>query len=279
DCVYCQLGSKPGLRLRRFSGLDFNKLKSQLSKAVKSGKKIDYITISGSGEPTLVKGLKKIIAEIKKISNERYPVCVITNSSLLYLKSVRKELMAADLIIPSLDAASEKTFCKINRPHKSISLHKVIEGLMKLSKEFKGAIWLEIMLVKGYNDSLSEAKKFKKIISKLKPDKVQLNLPIRPPAENINIPDKTRVEEIKKIISESAEVVVDNRRKQISDKSAIDLEGLLLNFLKVRPATVDDLESSLGLNAETVSKELKTLKRNKQIKEIKRNKKKYFVIR
>jgi len=216
DCLYCQLGKTQKTTLKRFHCVDLPRLLKGLKKAVKKAPKINYITLSGSGEPTLHKNLDKIISAIKKSTGRRYPVCMITNSSLLHRKGVRQELKAADLIIPSLDAASAKNFYKINRPHRKVSFKKIIDGLMALRKEFKGQIWLEIMVMAGINDTIKEAKKFRQIIGKIKPDKVQLNLPVRPAGQKIKLPSSKRIDLIKKIINFNAEVVsrhYDGRKK------------------------------------------------------------------
>ena len=131
---------------RQFGGINLGVLEKELAESVKAHKNIDYITISGSGEPTLCRQVKDVVSIAKKISGN-IPVAVITNSSLLYRKQVRRNLLGADLIIPSLDAASEKVFRQINLPYKSITLDKIIYGIKKLKEEFSGRIWLEIMLV------------------------------------------------------------------------------------------------------------------------------------
>jgi len=207
DCVYCQLGPGKEKLTRRISSVDLSQLKQELKAIIRKKPRIDFITISGSGEPTLHKNLDKIIKAIKVVSRGKYPVCVITNSSLLYRKKVREELGRADLIIPSLDAATPKTFRKINRPSAELGLKKVLGGLVKLAKQFKGEIWLELMLVKGVNDSLAEAKKFKEIIKRINPDKLQFNLPVRPATTKLELPSSKKLEQIKKIIGFDAEVV------------------------------------------------------------------------
>lgn len=215
-CLYCQLGETIKKTQRRFSWVDLNQFKKELKRIIKARPKIDYITISGAGEPTLHKGLDKIIKAIKVTTGNRYQVCLITNSSLLYRPGVRKEILGVDLIIPSLDAGCEETFRKINRPDKGITLRKVISGLRALHQEFKGKIWLEVMLVKGVNDSIAEAEKIKEIVKDLRPDKVQLNLPVRPSAIKLKLPDVDRLSRIKQIIGSVAEVVSDfyDGRKQ-----------------------------------------------------------------
>ena len=209
DCLYCQLGRSKIRYAQRVSRVNLGELKKELAQIIRKNPRIEFITFSGSGEPTLHRNLDKIIRAVKEITRNKYRICLITNSSLLYRKSVRDELKELDVIVPSLDAADLKTFRKINNPVKGFSLTKVIQGLIKLRKEFKGEIWLEVMLVKGINDSLSQARKLKKIIEKIAPDKVQLNLPVRPAAVKLALPDLQRLNQIKQIIGTEAEVVSD----------------------------------------------------------------------
>ncbi|MBD3265020.1 MAG: radical SAM protein, partial [Candidatus Omnitrophica bacterium] len=230
DCIYCQLKTSSRKVSRRKFYVNISKFRKELKEKLKKINSLDYITVSGSGEPTLHKDLDRIIKEIKKISRNKYPVCVITNSSLLYRKTVRRELMAADLIIPSLDAPDPKLFRKINRPARRISFDKIIKGILKLREEFKGRIWLEIMLIKGVNDSISCANSFKEIIRLMRPDKVQINLPVRPNQLRNPLPPPRIVNQFKNIISEDVktEVVsylrIGSRRRagRASDRAVMD---------------------------------------------------------
>ena len=275
DCIYCQLGRTGKKTIRRFSYINFKKLENELRQIIKKKTKIDYVTISGSGEPTLHKNIDRIIRKIKKITKGKIPVCVITNSSLLYNAAVRKELKEADLIIPSLDGASPATFRKINRPHKSITFKRVVDGLIKLRKEFKGKIWLEVMLIKGINDNVSEARKLKELIERIKPDKVQLNLPIRPAPEKISVPSFKSVSRIKKIINRKIEAVSASKDKK-QNRTYKDADKQIVKYLKRRPANLDDLMKSLGLNCSEIIKHLADLLDEGKIKSSVHGKKRYF---
>jgi wyosine [tRNA(Phe)-imidazoG37] synthetase (radical SAM superfamily) len=202
---------------------------------------------------------------------------VITNASLLQRKKVRDELKEADLIIPSLDAPTAEIFKKINRPHPKINFYKIKKGCIKLRREFKGKIWLEIMLIKGVNDSLDSAHKFRKVIKRIKPDRVQLNLPVRPSAEEDLVPDLKQVERIIEIIGQDIEVVAafpKNRKL----KQANIREEEVLNYLRRRPATIDDLSSFLGINISELLKYLTQLKDKKKVKVKMKEGIKYFLI-
>ncbi|MDD4182199.1 MAG: radical SAM protein [Candidatus Omnitrophica bacterium] len=258
DCIYCQLGRTTKKTIKRFFYVEIIEFKKELAKIINNNPKIDYISISGSGEPTLHKRLDKIIDAIKDVANNKYPVSVITNSSLLYKKEVRQELAGADLIIPSLDAATKKSFSRIDKPHKQITFERTIDGLINLRKEFKGKIWLEIMLLGGINDSLEEARKFKKLVNRIKPDKVQLNLPIRPAGISITLPDYERVKKIKKIIGKKCEIV-SSFYKDAQKKFSKSVQEDIRKYLNIRPATMRDLEKSVGLEKGILARQIKRM--------------------
>jgi wyosine [tRNA(Phe)-imidazoG37] synthetase (radical SAM superfamily) len=210
DCVYCQLKRTTLFTLERKEYIKANSIVSEISqffKEYKDERKIDYITFSGSGEPLLNSKVKKIIDNIKKITATL--VALITNSILLCDKKVRQDILGLDLILPSLDAVTQATFQTIDRPLDShINIDGIINGLVQLRQEFKNKIWLEIMLVKGINDSIEYAKEFKEVVAKIKPDKIQLNIPARPPAELwVKPPTAQRVREIQAILGKNCELI------------------------------------------------------------------------
>jgi wyosine [tRNA(Phe)-imidazoG37] synthetase (radical SAM superfamily) len=256
------------------------KLKDELKNILETKPKIDYITISGSGEPTLHKGLDEIIDLIKKISKNRYPVCVITNSSLLHRKDVRDELKKADLVIPSLDVCNEKIFRKINHPCRAVLFGRLIRGLIQFREEYKGKIWLEIMLIKGINDKEEFAYEFKKIISQINPDKVQLNLPTRPTpsCRNNLLPNQSAVRQFKKILDENCEIIGFVRKKAKSKKKKIK-DSLIINSLKRRPQNVQELAFSLRLNLKAVKRCLVRLSREGKVTEVVKERKRYFLVK
>ena len=203
DCIYCQVGRTMCKAIERKEYVAPDEILDELKEVLKSGIRIDYITLSGNGEPTLNSKLGEIIKGIKGISS--LPVAVITNGTLLTDRNVREELLSADLVMPSLDAATQKTFQKIDRPHPSLKIENIIEGMVEFRKIYpirspakdtmagspniksgltsngaSGQIWLEIMLVEGINDNQDELNALKTAVEKIEPDKVQLNTPVRP---------------------------------------------------------------------------------------------------
>ncbi|MFB0565184.1 MAG: radical SAM protein [Candidatus Aminicenantaceae bacterium] len=257
DCIYCQLGPTTKKAIRRKGYLPSKEIISQVKKILASGRRIDYITFSGSGEPTLNSAIGKLIREIKKITP--IPVAVLTNSSLLSRRSVREALLASDLVVPSLDAAIPEVFHRINRPYNSLKIEDIIEGLKEFRQEFSGSIWLEIMLVKGVNDSIPHLRKLKKIITDIKPDKVQLNTVIRPPAEKYAHALSLReLEKIKNIFGNNCEIIVEfDKEGQILPSE--NLEESILSMIQRRPVTLSDISSSLGKNQSEILKYLNFL--------------------
>lgn len=210
DCIYCQLGKTADLTVQRQEFIKIeevlNEFKSWLQNNPEEVQKLDYVTISGSGEPTLNIKIGELIRGVKKSAS--CPVAVITNASLLNDSQLRLELEAADLIVPSLDTVIPAIFQQIDRPHQNIKIDQVIDGLVSLRKEFRGKIWLEVMLVAGVNDDLRQIKKLKEVVDKINPDKIQLNSPVRSTSEPGLLPvDKSKLDKIKEILGQKCEII------------------------------------------------------------------------
>ena len=210
DCVYCQLGNTTVLAKDRKEYISIeeilNELKFWFQNNSQEAKNLNYITLSGSGEPTLNIKIGQLITEIKKIAT--VSVAVITNSSLLVDASVFQDLLGADLLLPSLDAVTQEVFERIDRPHRDIKIGSIIEALVNFRKQFPGKIWLEVMLVRGINDDLRHIKKLKEVVDRINPHKIQLNSPVRTTAEpNILVVDKNKLEKIKEVLGDKCEII------------------------------------------------------------------------
>lgn len=217
----------------------------------------DYITLAGSGEPTLNRGLGRLIQAIKQLN--RAPVAVLTNGSLLYLPEVRQELLRADVVLPSLDAVSESAWQAINRPASGLQLEKIITGLNTFRREFAGQIWLEILLLQGINDTIQELEKFRQTLSLLQPDRVQLNTAVRPVVENYAAPlTLARLQNAAAFLGEGVEVIADFGASSHQPVALSDDD--FLETLARRPLTAQDLAEVLGLPLALVMKKLEHLK-------------------
>jgi len=184
NCVYCQLGRTIPLTNRRCEYIPRRLILSEIEKALKKHKPgdIDWITFVGSGEPTLHSGLGWLIRQIK--ARTSLPVAVITNGALLYSPDVQEEISAADAVLPSLDAGNRRLYRKINRPWPKLKFELVIEGMKTFRKLYSGKLWVEVMLVKGLNDTEQALQEIANVLDQMKPDQVHINLPSRPPAES-----------------------------------------------------------------------------------------------
>lgn len=185
SCIYCQLGATGHLCTERRSFFPPDDILNEIRSSLRSGN-IDYITFVGDGEPTLNSDLGYLLQETKKMTD--IPLAVITNGSLFYRQDVRRELAVADLVMPSLDAADEKTWRRINRGDSKISYKMLVDGLRQFKKENKCEFWLQVMLIKGINDSPEQLIKHQTIIKSIGPDKVCITTAVRPPAEDFVLP-------------------------------------------------------------------------------------------
>ena len=201
NCVYCQLGKTTVSETSRQSFFPRQDILDEIiTRARDSGP--EFITFVGDGEPTLCADLGWLINQTK--ANFDVPVAVITNGSLIQREDVRQDLLNADVILPTLDAGDQTTFRKINRPHSKIKYPEMLQGLIEFRAEYEHKIWLEIMLVKGVNDSEKELSKIKKAADLIKPDRIYVVVPIRPPAEDwVEAPDSETILRAQHIFQES----------------------------------------------------------------------------
>ena len=270
NCIYCQLGSEENTitDLKNYYSVD--EIIYELKEALLNNKNIDYITFTGSGEPTLYKDLKKLIYEIKQITD--IPVCIITNGSLLYKQEMRSNLLLADLVIPSLDAGNEDVFKLIDNPNKEIDFDKMVEGLIEFKKVFKGEYWLEIFLLKDINDNEDELDDIIKIVNKIKPDRIQLITATRRVAnEKAKALTDEELKKIKKYFKARCDIEIDI--PSVSDNykgnSKKITEEDIVNFLIRQPDTAYLIAKSFNEEEKRVKELLDTLiKKNKVREEI-----------
>ena len=274
DCVYCQLGRTTEKTIERRDYVPIEAVLAELKDAVKEGLEADFITISGSGEPTLNSRLGELIDGIKKITD--IPVAVITNGTLLYREDVRADCTKADLVVPSLDAGDEATFRKVNRPHKDISIEKLVDGLVAFRKEFPGRVWLEVFLVEGLNTDIAEIDEIKELIKRIRPDKVQLNTAVRPTADHaIRKVDAEKLQTIARWIGEGCEVVADLPLHHNAERVHSRAEDIL-SMLKRRPCSLNDICSGLGINSNEALKHITDLQHRGLINPEEKNGKTFF---
>lgn len=245
DCIYCELGRTTHKTVDRREYIAKEEVLKQLWSHLRGLETApDYITIGGSGEPTLNSKIGEIITEIKgKVS---IPVAVLTNGSLLFMEDVRRDIAQADVVLPSLDAVTEASFKVANRPVESLTIEKVINGMIDFRREYAGQIWLEILFLRGINDEASEIRRMKAIVGQIKPDTIQLNTVVRPPAEDYAAPlTLDQLKNIKDVLGQGAEVIADFTKTQKFPPTG-DLERDILTIIRRRPCTAEDISKSLG---------------------------------
>lgn len=255
DCIYCQLGRTTCKTIHRkeWVPLDavLNELESKLSL------RPDYVTLSGSGEPTLYSRLDELIDRIKRITT--IPVAVLTNGSLLWQDEVQRQLAGADLVMPSLDAGTAKTFHLVNRPHEAIAFEQMLSGLIALRRRFRGQYWLEVLLVGAISDCEPELAAIRTCVAQIEPDRVLLNTVTRPPAENNTLPvPHGRLVEVAATFSPPAEVLEAFHHPDSSIQSSASRREILA-LLARRPCTIDDISAGLLMHKTEVLKHVELL--------------------
>ena len=249
DCIYCECGPTTNLTLERKGYVPFDEVKAELSHYFENHPDPDYVTFSGSGEPTLSPDIGKVIGFIKE-KKENIQVAVLTNATLLSDPAVRKDLGRADLVMPSLDAVTANSFKKINRPCPQLDIHNIIGGLKTFAGSFKGELWLEVFILPGINDAKEELETLKQIIREITPARVQLNTLDRPGAvAGLKPASKQDLDRVAQII-DAANVEIIARVKDLASGDHISddkMEGKVLETIHRRPCTVDDLTAALNL--------------------------------
>lgn len=256
NCIYCQVGKTTNRIMEPLSFVSVSDIVEEL-KGVLSKTPPDVITLAGSGEPTLNTDIGTIISEIKKITS--IPLTLLTNGSLLWKSEIREKVAGVDILIPTLSSAFEETYKKIHRPHAGLKLDDIIRGLKDMRREYSGKYFLEVVLLKGLNDTEKEISSLKKIIKEIQPDKVQLNTVVRPPSEPGAISlSKEKLEEIKNTLGGNTEIIAAAPLK--SRGNTIDSKvDQIVEMIKRRPVTADDISNSLNLNKIEIEGFLKEL--------------------
>jgi wyosine [tRNA(Phe)-imidazoG37] synthetase (radical SAM superfamily) len=274
DCVYCEVGVTDKRGLARKEYFPAEEILSEVKEVIKEYPDLDHITISGSGEPTLNSRIGDIIRGIKQMTN--VPVAVLTNGTLLDDPVVRRDLMDADVVSPSLDAISPGVFEKINRPNPKLRINNIIEGIRKFRQEYRGRIWMEILFVGGINDQDDEVQKMRQIIDEIKPEKVHINTVIRPPAySNAKPTSEKRLKEIQKILGERSEIIGIFKETHRTQERNTDGQAIL-GLLKRRAMTLDQMIVSLDMKKEEIVESLDQLLQGKFIKKYNYNGEEYF---
>ena len=252
NCIYCECGATTDLTCER---REFFPLEEILDEFRDSLAEIptppDVITLSGAGEPTLYSRLGELIDTIRRSSG--IPVAVITNSSLLFMPEVREELGRADIVLPSLDTALAGPFSRMNRPHGSITLEGMIEGLGAFLDEYRGKVLFEILLLEGYNTDDEDLEALASFLGRYRVDSIQLNTAVRPGTEVGIVPlPRKRLEEICGSFGPQCEIVASVGTRASHEEFAS--ADRILSMIERRPCTAEDIHRALGVPIQGVVK-------------------------
>lgn len=250
DCIYCQLGRTTCRTVQRKEWFPLDEIMDELREKIST--RPDYITLAGSGEPTLYSRLGELIEKIRSFTD--IPLAVLTNGSLLWQKDVRRDLMGADLIVPSLDAGSPGMFLAVNRPHHEITFKQMLQGLIDLKQEYRGEYRLEVFLLGGHTALPAEAGRIAECAGLIRPDEVQLNTMTRPAAEDYAAGvSRPRLERIAHLFVPPATVIADYRG--IHEESEFTVaRDTVFQMIKRRPCTLEDIAGGLGIHPNEAAK-------------------------
>ncbi|MEN8141922.1 MAG: radical SAM protein [Thermodesulfobacteriota bacterium] len=247
DCIYCEVGRTVIHSCQRQEYTPTADIIKEIDEFLAQGdtaKPVDVFTITATGEPTLHSGLGLIINHIKEHTGK--PVAILTNGTLLHRADVRAELMAADVVIPSLDSAREESFRRIDRPAHCVELERVIAGTRQFCQEFSGQVWLEVLISKGINDSAADIEALARAIEEIKPQRVQLNTVVRPPLEDYAAPlTGQELDDIAGQLPGNVEIIASFAKRDRQNFRAPD-QGEILEMLRRRPCPAADIGEALN---------------------------------
>ena len=266
SCVYCQIGRTTHFTNIRQDFFPKEEILNEIRTFTEASSNYDYITFVGEGEPTLCKSLGWLIRATKELTNK--PIAVITNGALLYDSNVQADLLATDVVMPTLDAVTQDLFKKINRPVKQLYIDRIIQGMLDFRSRYQGEIWMEVMLVEGLNDNMDDILQIKNVIEKMACDRVYVNVPIRPPAENwVTIPEKNRIIEICKELNAYNIAHYESTTGFQLNKEA-NLENQILKITTRHPLRETQIISMLDLPKREVMTLLENMTKEEKIRKV-----------
>ncbi len=251
DCVFCQLGHTSRKTLERKEYVPIDDVKAELARWVKEGGQADYVTLSGSGEPTLHTGFGEMLRFMKK--ETPCPAVLLSNGTLFWLPEVRKAALAADVVKISLSAWDADSFRRVNRPHADLDFGRCIEGLQAFRGMFGGKLWLEVFLVEGVNSAPDGVEKIARWAEIMAPDQIHLNTAVRPPAESsARAPTPRSMEKLAGLFRPRATIIAGFPAR--SGVNVAANEASILDLLRRRPCTARQIADAFDLHVNEVSK-------------------------
>ncbi|MCT7551165.1 radical SAM protein [Aliarcobacter butzleri] len=251
DCLYCELeGAKTVDKMDIFPSVD--KIIKAIKESFKNHSKIDVITITCNGEPTLYPKLNELIDEINKIKGETKTL-ILSNGSTIYKKEIFEALLKIDIVKLSLDCISEKCFKKLDRQNKSVEIEKIVPSMIEFSQKTKKDFVLEILFVKNVNDKEEELNLLYETIILINPKRIDIGTIDRPPAYKVNPVSYKFLEDVaNKFEGLNVNIVFKNRQKQITSYNKEEI----LSMINRRPLTIEDIENMFDNQSKIFLEEL-----------------------
>ncbi len=263
DCVFCQLGRTTHKTLARRAYVPSGSVRKELRTWVRGGGQADYVTLSGSGEPTL----HTRFGDILRLAREEtgLPSVLLSNGTLFWLPRVCEAACQADIVKLSLSAWDRPLFEQINRPHPGLNFSRILEGYRRFRDQFLGRLWLEVFLVAGINAIPDEAGKIAELAARIAPDEIHLNTAVRPPAEAFVLPlPRKEMEALAALFTPAATVIAEFTPGAGGDLAA--REGAILAMLERRPCTAIQIARAFGMHRNEVSKYVGNLSRTGKLR-------------
>lgn len=273
DCVFCQLGRTTDKTITRKEYVPIQSVFEELTDWVGLNEDADYITLSGSGEPTLHSRFGEVLQFIK--SRTEIPSVLLTNGTLFYLSEVREAAAHADAVKISLSGWDQPCFQHLNRPHSKLDFENIVEGIRLFRNEYHGKIWIEVFLIDGVNTIPADVKRIAKIIKGIKPDRIHLNTAVRPPAEDfVTAVSGRELRKLAPLFQPTAEIIPEANITS-SKKGQIN-EGAIIDLLKRRPCTAEQISKTFGMHLNETFKYLGDLLKSGRIQMINQTQNKYY---
>lgn len=238
DCLYCELeGAKTVSKMTEYPSVE--EVISEIKKSFLKNEKIDVITLTANGEPTLYPKLDELIDEINKIKNNTKTL-ILSNGSTIYKKDIFNTLLKIDTVKLSLDCVSEKCFKKLDRTDKSIEIDKIVPSMIEFSQKTKNDFVLEILFVKDLNDKDEEISLLYDAVKKINPKRVDIGTIDRPPAYKVKPVDFATLEKVANVFEGiNVNIAYKNRPKLLGSYSKEEI----VQTLKRRPLTIEDVQN------------------------------------
>lgn len=253
NCVFCQIGKTTELTIARKEWVSTAAVLEEFDRWVSAGHRTDYVTLSGSGEPTLHTRFGAVLRHAKTAG--KFKTALLSNGSLMWLPEVRRDAAAADVVKVTLSAWDEDSFRRIHRPAEGVTFERLLEGERALRKEFSGQLWVEVMLLPGYNDAPDQVRAIAEWVESLRADAVHLNTTTRPAMAGVAVPQvpEAWMRTVAAWFSPVAEIPVFSG-KAVSPSEMSDER--LIESLARHPLALDALASSSGTDVAALERRL-----------------------